>query len=374
MLSLNPADETAVRHLMRVHDDRGETGRALDVYMSLWNHLDDECGQEPSLPTQELVAAIKSGSRTTAQTEIAMGGEPSGSYRIGVLPVTAPGQFDDARATGDLFRTELISRLVRFRELDVIDTGVRKTETDYALKLSVSATSEHLALIATFTGVGDGRVVWSDRPERLAHNWWDHQANLAGRLAAACSQSLSRTRLSEVSKELGAGAAVDHWLLGQKLLNDFRADRWTRSADCFRQAIDLDPELSMAYSNLSQHHNIGHLVRPGRALEKPLLIESKALIALDPLDSRAHLCRRWASCLLHEHAPSAASFAMARQCNQSDPWTVLYSALSATFSDELSLANALAVRRKHAGATGLGGLGRGRIRSQRAFRLTARRL
>ncbi len=355
LLSLDPADEKAARHLMRVYDDHGETGRALDIYAALWDHLDVEYGQEPSLPTQELIAAIKSGSRVQPQAEAGVRGGPRVSYRIGVLPVTAPGQSDDARATGDLFRTELISRLVRFRELDVIDTGVRESEADYALKLSIAATDEHLALIATLTGVDDGRVVWSDRLERLALNWWDHQANLAGRLAAACSLSLSRTRLSEISRAPVTSAAVDHWLLGQKLLNDFRADSWTRSADCFRRAIDVDPDLSMAYSSLSQHHNIGHLVRPGLVPEKAMLIESKALanraIALDPLDSRAHLCRGWASCLLHEHGQSAASFAMARQCNENDPWTVLSSALGAAFSDELPLANALAERFLEAGWT-----------------------
>ena len=49
LLSLDPADEQAARYLMRAHDDRGETGRSLDIYASLWNHLDREYGQEPSL-------------------------------------------------------------------------------------------------------------------------------------------------------------------------------------------------------------------------------------------------------------------------------------------------------------------------------------
>ena len=355
LLSLDPADEQAARYLMRAHDDRGETGRSLDIYASLWNHLDREYGQEPSLPTQDLVAAIKSGSRTKPKPQAEIRADPRRSYRIGVSPVAAHGQSDDALVTGNLFRTELISRLVRFRELDVIDTAMRETETDYALKLSIATADGNHALIAMLTGVDDGRVVWSDRLERLSENWLDHQANLAGQLAAACSLSLSRTRLADVSKGPAAGAAVDHWLLGQKLLNDFRADSWKRSADCFQRAIDLDPDLSMAYSSLSQQHNIGHLVRPGLGPQKPMLVESRALanraIALDPLDSRAHLCRGWASCLLHEYAQSAASFAMARQCNEDDPWTVLSSALGAAFSDDIPLANALAERFLEAGWT-----------------------
>ncbi len=356
LLGLDPSDEKAARHLIGHYDDNGETGRALDVYADLWHHLDAEYGMEPSDPTQQLIAAVKSGSRTPrAESPPPAPLVARTKYRIGVQPISASDSGVDAQTTGALFRTELIARLVRFRELDIIDSSLRDTDCDYTLNLAIVAATEHVALIATLTRAVDGVVVWSDRLERLAQNWWEHQAKLAGNLAAACSLNLSRTRLVDVARTATVSAAVDHWLMGQKLLNDFRADSWARSADCLRKAMNLDPDLSMVFSSLSQHHNIGHLVRPGFAPHKPMLLESKVLanraIALDPLDSRAHLARGWASCMLREYGQAAASFAMARQCNENDPWTVLSSALGAAFSDDLTTANDLALRFLEAGWT-----------------------
>lgn len=351
LLSLDASDETATRYLMRFHDDRGETGRALDVYAALWDHLDAEYGMEPAAPTQDLIAAVKSGTRAKrVETDSASNTDAVASsaqtFRISFLPISAPGGVEEENQVAEIFRTELISRLVRFREINVIDANVRDMPADYTLKLVIAPAVEQLAFIATLTRTSDGVVIWSDRFEDLSQNWWQHQASLAGRLAAACSLSLSRTRLSEITQMSTVSGAVDNWLLGQKLLNDFRSKAWEQAAGCFRKAISLDPGFSMAYSSLSQHHNIGHLVRPGLAPDGTMLAESKTLanraIALDPLDSRAHLCRAWASCLLREHAQSSASFAMARQCNENDPWTVISSALGSAFNGDLELANLLA--------------------------------
>jgi DNA-binding SARP family transcriptional activator/TolB-like protein len=361
LLSLDASDEKASRFLIRYHDDRGETGRALDAYAALWDHLDLEYGMEPALPTQQLIADVKSGTRANRVKAGEVGTVPveagqtpgngaatgsGGNFRITILPLSMSDRTEDFRHVGDLFRTELISRLVRFREVSVIDASVRDTQGDYALKLVIASTAEQLALIATLTRTSDGMVIWSDRIEKVAQNWWQHQASLAGRIAAACSLSLSRTRLSEITRMSTVRGAVDNWLLGQKLLNDFRSDSWEQAAVCFRKAISLDPGFSMACSSLSQHHNIGHLVRPGISPDRAMLVASKVLanraISLDPLDSRAHLCRAWASCLLHEHAQSAASFAMARQCNENDPWTVISSALGSAFNGDIVLASALA--------------------------------
>lgn len=353
LLSLDASDETATRYLIRFHDDHGETGRALDVYAALWDHLDEEYGMEPSEPTQDLIAAVKSGTRPRAIDTDSAPDENTGAatghtFRISFLPISTPGDAGEETQVADIFRTELISRLVRFREINVIDANVRDVAADYSLKLVIAPAGDHLAFIATLTRSSDGVVIWSDRFENLSQNWWQHQARLAGRLAAACSLSLSRTRLSDITQMSTVSGAVDNWLLGQKLLNDFRSAAWEQAADCFRKAIALDPGFSMAHSSLSQHHNIGHLVRPGFAPDSAMLAESKMLanraIALDPLDSRAHLCRAWASCLLREQAQAAASFAMARQCNENDPWTVISSALGSAFMGDLELANLLASR------------------------------
>ena len=257
---------------------------------------------------------------------------------------------------GELFRTELISRMVSFREIDVIDASNRTAETEYRLQLTMVPAGEQIALIATLTRAADGIVIWSERFGHVVHHWWEYQADLASRLATACSLTLSRARLSEIRSLSTVQGSINNWLMGQKLLDSFRAEDWDAAADCFRKAIDLDPGYSMAYSSLSQVHNIRHLVHPGITKQRNDLLESKALansaIALDPTDSRAHLCRAWASLLLGEQSQAAASFAISRQCNANDPWTVMSSALGAAFSGDNLLAQQLSSRFLGKGWTG----------------------
>lgn len=350
LLNLDASDENAARRLIALYHDRGDTGRALGVYKALWDHLDEVYGMEPAGNTQELIAAVKSGGRQGPEVagKPVEGAASARKFSIAVLPVSAAEPADEVQLTAEIFRAELMSRLVRFREFDIIDMAVRDAPADYRLKLLMAPSGAQLVLIVSLTRDADGVVVWSDRYDQVTRHWRRHQVSLAGKLAAACSLSLSRARLSQIDHMSCVSDAVDNWLIGQKLLHDFRSDRWEAAAGHFRAAIDLDPGFSMAYSSLSQHNNIRHLVRPGITPERTVLQDSKNLankaIALDPLDSRAHLARAWASCLLGEYAQSAAGFAMARQCNENDPWTVLSSALGAAFGGDLILANALADR------------------------------
>lgn len=386
LLGLDPSDEHASRQLIRLYSGRGDTGRALGIYSALWNHLDEVYGMEPAAQTQALIVEVKSGglppapttgerrvadrraSDRAARTGILDPGRADRKLQVAVLPIsTAPGSAapgsatpgsaapgsggspdSETRVIAELFRTGLISRMVSFREFDVIDAAVRDNDGAYRLQLTMAQARDELALTATLTRTADGLVIWSDHFGQVAQNWWDHQADLAGRMAAACSLNLSRARLSELRNISSVQGAVDNWLLAQTLLNRFRAEDWDRAAACLRKAGDLDPSFSMAYSSLSQVHNIRHLVHPGLPRRRDLLLESKQLanrsIVLDPTDSRAHLCRAWACLLLGQYAHAEASFAMARQCNENDPWTVISSALGAAFGGETGLANRLASR------------------------------
>lgn len=344
LLNLDPSDENSARYLMKFYHDRGDTGRALVIHAALEEHLDAEFGMEPSAPTEELLARIRAGTppETAPPAQAPPAAPRAENLRIGVLPIAQAPAGDEAESIANLFRIELISQMLRFREIDVIDTTMRETPTDYSLRLSVAQSNDQLALIALMTRGSDGQVVWSDRHEQVTENWWHHQALLAGNLAAACSLSLSRARQFEISSMSTVPRAVDNWILGQQCLQRFRGDDDAPASEYFHRAIELDPNFSKAYSSLSQLLNGVHLVMPGRIRDPETHRRSRTLanqaISLDPMDSRAHLHRAWASCLLGEYSHAAASFAMARQCNPNDPWTTTSSALGAAFCEDEALA------------------------------------
>ena len=61
LVQVDPTHEMACRKLMSAYVDAGDVAGALAVYKKLWDHLEKDYDMEPSTATQELVAAIKSG-------------------------------------------------------------------------------------------------------------------------------------------------------------------------------------------------------------------------------------------------------------------------------------------------------------------------
>jgi DNA-binding SARP family transcriptional activator len=71
LLQIDPTHEIACQHLMRSYVASGNTSGALAVYKQLWTCLEQEYDIEPSAATQELVVAIRSGTRRPAIPHLA---------------------------------------------------------------------------------------------------------------------------------------------------------------------------------------------------------------------------------------------------------------------------------------------------------------
>lgn len=343
LLVLDRSDEGAARFLIRDYHATGQTGRALDIYESLWNHLGDDYDTEPGPETLALIAQLKSEPAMVTPVRV----QPHERLSVGLAPVAVSG---DAHSTGTarLFRADLLATLLRFRSFELFDQEVAPHPVDYVLEVSVGAQGGQLLLLAVLTRSADGVVIWSERWSGLTQAWLATQAGVVGRLASACSIFISSARLQEISKADATASAVDDWLMGNMFLDRFTADGLNAAAACFQRVIKKAPESSMGYSSLARLRNGAHLMQPGLIRDTRTHAESKALaskaVALDPMDSRAHLHRAWACCLLGEYDQSAASFALARLCNANDPWTILSSALGAAFAGETGLAHDLSRR------------------------------
>lgn len=349
LLKLDPADETATRYLLQRYFDLGDSARALRIYAELWDHLEEHYGSEPSEATMVLVAELKGrepGAPAPAPTDRFAG--PAVGLRIGVRTSLVSSKDDEADFILQVFRSELIAQLVKFRETEVVDLTQAQSATDYVLNLGIARQNASLLVLATLSRTSDGVVIWSEKLERLAEDWWGVQAGLASRIASSCNLNVSRARLAEISNLSTVQRAVDHWLLGQKSVRVTTKESWAEAERHFRRSIELDPEFSLAYSSLSQLQNGLHLVRPGYFRRPEVHRESKALanraVELDPADSRAHLHRAWAACLLGEYDQAENSFEMARSCNANDPWTLMSSALGAAFAGDCDAALGLTAR------------------------------
>ncbi|MDU9003675.1 AfsR/SARP family transcriptional regulator [Sedimentitalea todarodis] len=344
LLALDPADEQAVRFLIQYHHTNGQTAQALRTYEALWTYLEEEFDAEPGHETIALIARIKAQEPTPAMD---MQTNPAQHLRIGLTPVTAGGS-SYATGVACLFRAELMATLLRFRAFEIVDLSIASAPVDYALDVSIGGDERELLLLAVLKRSSDGAALWSDRWTELTDHWLQTQAAIVSRLASSLSIYVSLTRIQELRRTEFGASAFDDWLIGNQHLDEFRAEGRAAAARCFKRVIEKAPEASMGYSSLARLMNAMHLMQPCMFRQKETHRESKRLaskaVALDPLDARAHLHRAWACCLLGEYDQASAGFAMARQCNPNDPWTMLSSGLGAAFSDELPLATELSQR------------------------------
>lgn len=346
LLELDPSDEMAARHLMAGYHSANQSTRALDVYARLWSHLDDLYDTEPDAETQALVAKIKTSGPLSGT--LVPKPEPDTMLRIAIPP---PHSVGDSVVDGValLMRAEVTATLMRFRTFRVLDRNhVANEPADYVFDLSVGIVSGELVLLAVLTSEATGEVIWSDRWQGLGENWLATQAIVVNKLASTLSLQISRARMRDLPKSGFRARAFDAWLEGNLELDKFSLDGVTKAETCFRKVIDLAPNSSFGYSSLARLMNGKHLMLPGHWRRdkdhNESLDHAIKAIELDPLDSRAHLHRAWALCLLGEHGKAATGFHVARECNPNDPWTMLSSALGAAFGGDRQLAKDLSDR------------------------------
>jgi DNA-binding SARP family transcriptional activator len=344
LLIIDLADECAVRHLMRSYYASGQTARALATYERLWRHLEADYDSEPDPETQALIVEIKTNS-VPMLTQGARGRKDR--LRIGLAANVPTGDLQ-MDSVARLFRAELVATMVRFRAFELVDKAVTDGRVDYVLTLSAGMDEREVVLVTMLHRESDGVVLWTDRWQEFSSSWLATQAAVVSRLASSLSLEVSREHLAMITRADFSETAFDAWLLGNMHLDEFRTRGWQAAEACFQRVVELAPDSSMGYSSLARMKNSRHLMTPGLFRETKTHLDSKALATraatLDPRDSRAHLHRGWASCLLGEYDQASASFALARDCNPNDPWTMLSSGLGAAFSDDQDLALALSQR------------------------------
>lgn len=365
IVNLDPTHEHACRHLMRTHAEDGDVAGALRIYKSLWELLDRDYAQEPSPPTEELVANIKLGMfeqpaadrrAPAANGEFAVRivtgaalptARPSpanapAKTRLVLRPFAMHGVDDDHSHLVQGFSQHLAACLVRFREWSVVDRPPASfvlapdESPQYCIETTAYQAGVEINIVMVLRDDTTGIYVWSESFRLALANWFETQQRIIRRIATSLNVQLSTERLVRLAGEPDVSLDLhDRWLRGQSLHFKYDAESWQRAVDIFNDAIRENPGYSPCYSSLVQMNNIEHLVHPGifRDLEKAkaTLELAKIAVQLDPVDSRAHLCCGWSYMFALREAEAAPHMELACELNDNDPWTLLsgahYSAL-----------------------------------------------
>lgn len=360
----DPTHEGAARSAMRAHLAFGDTVQAMRVYERLWKVLDEEFDVEPSDKTQELYVAIKTGSALPPQPETparpaarpappaAVADEPAPDELLAPIAIVVetappgdlPGQF---RYISDTFRHEMIGALSRFRDWMVID-GPRNgssppTYRAYELRITMHHQNDLIVVALSLTEPASGRCVWAERQAAALDDLVRLQRTALRNLAVALNVHLSTSRLQTVREMTSPmGRKYELWLLAQALTNEWRMDARVRAESILRDLIDTTPGFAPGMVALAININVRPIVYPGTQNERERLEEALELtaraLAIDPLDSRAHLCRYWSYAMLGKYAAGLSHLSLALDLNENDPWTIISAAAGFALAGELERA------------------------------------
>ena len=361
IVNLDPTHEEACCHLMQIHAEQGDVAGALRIYNALWNLLDRDYGMEPSLATEELVAAIKLGSFERPPNRIgprldrpvlsdAGPVATPAKMRLVLRPFAMHGIDRDHAHLVQGFCQHLAACLVRFREWSVVDRPpdavalpLPDSAPQYCIETTAYQAGAEINMVMVLRDQVTGIYIWGESFRLGLDNWFETQQRIIRRIATSLNVQLSAERLMRLAGESDVSLDIhDRWLRGQNLMAKFDPDSWQRAVAIFRGAIRENPAFSPCYSSLVQMNNIEHFVHPGLQRDlgkaKATLQLAKTAVQLDPIDSRAHLCCGWSNVMALREADAAPHMDLACELNDNDPWTLLSSAAYCGFCGSIEQA------------------------------------
>jgi len=383
LLNLDPTHEEACRKLMSVLAERGEIGAALKAYKQLWDVLADEYDMEPSPQTQELAVSLKSEPVETGSAVTVVSTDMSAARRYAppepVVP-SSPAARSERRpivvaafATRGVsaessylvsgFRSDLITKLVRFREWMIVDGAnvdraplgrfAQRWDEYLLIEASVFQVKQDLKITLNFREEPEGVFVWGDSYQFDLDNWFEIERTLVSRVATVMNLHLSTARLVSSAGRPDVSLDIyDRWLRGQAIIMGWRPER-ERGRALYQSILAEAPGFSPAYSSLAQLENLEHLALPGvlRTAERETLAleHARQAVRLDPFDSRAHLSLGWSSIMNGHFDQAIHRFQTAIELNASDPWTANSAALGLAYCGERRFAAELIERSRHLG-------------------------
>jgi len=382
LLNLDPTHEPACRAYMIARAVQGDYTAALRAYEDLWNLLEEDFDSTPSSETQELVVEIKLGrfpewlrqerDRLSAATAAPAapvvrkaGAAPAagtaGTPQRPVIildPILQLHESDEEVRLARVFRHDLISRLVRFREWSVVDGPTDELLQSpvplYRVAISAMRSGARLSYSITVKNSHTNAFVWGQNAEVDVDDLFSRQSSLVADIAVSMNVSISAERLSSLARL--PEASLDHYdrlLMGQRLHYTWRIEDTQRAEEIISALIEENPRFGPAYSSLAQILNSRHIVFPGHrhtpeALERAASLARTAL-SLDPFDSRAVLCAAWTEALQRRFAAAEEGHRQALQLNDNDPWTALSAAHGLAYAGHGLEAARIARRQRESG-------------------------
>ncbi|WP_420414262.1 BTAD domain-containing putative transcriptional regulator [Roseibium sp.] len=332
----DPSNEPAARYLMIEKASEGDYAGAIAIYDTLWQTLSDDFDTEPDFETQDVIADIKLGKVDQSRQHpvprnVPVSQDLSEHPIIIVAPVDQSTQGEVANSYLQGMRSELISRLVKFREWSVVDWGADQKESKrptYSIPLSAWREGGEIAYSLNLRDEHSGTFVWGQTIRCAEGQSPLQQHNFLQEIAYAVRVQVSADRLQMASSgDALMPGLYDAWIHAQQRLQKWRDADDNKALELLRFIVEKAPNFGPAHSAMAQFANGRHIVRPGlfrrTANAEFAYSHAKKALELDPLDARAHLSVGWTQALLQNFDEAESSFTSAIQLNPNDPWALI---------------------------------------------------
>ncbi len=190
-----------------------------------------------------------------------------GEIKIAVLPLENLNEGSEAGILCKSFSIELITELSRFRQFQIIplETASKltsgdmmdhqlldKLHPDYIVKGSFRTQDDDVRINAQLIDTPSHHLIWADRFEGNKNDIFHLQDHILREVVASLQTQLNQNLLSQVRQKPRTNLkAYECWVYGLHELKKGTLENDLKAREYFEQAIEIDPEYSLAYSGMS---------------------------------------------------------------------------------------------------------------------------
>jgi serine/threonine protein kinase/tetratricopeptide (TPR) repeat protein len=224
---------------------------------------------------------------------------------IAVLPFANLSADPDNQYFSDGLSEDLISALARLpglhvasrasafrfrgREGDIREIG-RQLNVEAVLEGSVRRSGKRLRITAQLVNVADGFQLWSERYDRELADIFDIQDEITAAIVKTLEPTLAGQQRALGRRHSENLQAYELYLKGRNFWEQRMEGTLRAAVECFRAAIDLDPEYTLAHAGLADCFSISAIygyVSPAECRPKAEVEVNRAL-ELDPTLAEVH--------------------------------------------------------------------------------------
>lgn len=329
MLALDPAHEPALRLAMGLRAARGDRAGALRLFDAFRARLEADYDAEPEPGTEALARRLRDEATRPSLPEVApMVASPVIGGSVSVIAVVEDPSGDaGADAACRAFAVSLRGILARFRHWTVIAVPPGSTpalpDGAHVLRLAPLPGADAGRLTVQLSGAA-GALLWGQTVDMTAAATLTSQETVLRGIAGALDVYLSQDRLVRLRlREPHSLSALEKWLRGQQLMDQWDPQADARAETLFHEAIHAWPDHPTLLANLADLYNSRHIVYPGirrnPETERKAMQLARRAVAIDPLDPRCHVTLGWSQAMGGRVQQAAHSFLRGHELNPADP-------------------------------------------------------